>query len=214
MYCWVNLELFDASSVASTCSLRNPSVLSGEHILRQFPGTHLAGTGTKPGKNESSRFRSYCGVMGVSVLTRDHDDLFADIMTVERTMFSPFLASSRQVFGESLPLPIVYIAAALVVVCWVPSSNGFPLCPTAPHPPKRKRFASLAPRPRTTRSRHTLGAVLLRRHWDRANPWGFLLGSGRNFLEHTLHCAQKRGVLWERWLESEKQVLLPSRCTD
>lgn len=117
MYCWVNLELFDASGVASTCSLRNPRVLSGEHILRQFPGTHLAGTGTKPGKNESSRVRSYCGVKGVSVLTRDHDDLFADIMTVERTMFSPFLASSGQVFGESLPLPIVYIAAALVVVC-------------------------------------------------------------------------------------------------
>lgn len=69
--------------------------------------------------------------------------------------------------GDTL-LSSIYIAAALFVLCWVPGSNVFPPSPTPPHPPERKRFGPLAPRPRTNRSRDKLCARLLRRHWSQS----------------------------------------------
>lgn len=44
----------------------------------------------------------------------------------------------------------------------------FPYLSHSTHTPERKRFGPLAPRPRTNRSRHKLGALLLRRHWSQS----------------------------------------------
>lgn len=162
--------------------------------------------------------RSYwttVGYTGVSILTRDllsklkrnfKYDLFADIMLLARTMYSHFLASLGQITGESLSL-IIYIAAALFVVCWVSGSNVFPTSPTPPILLKEKGLVLLL----QGQEPIGRGTNLVLCCWEgtgaRANPWGFSLGVRRRLPRMYFHpCAQKRGVFWERMTGIRKAV--------